>query len=286
MAAIKSVTPRFFETMGIPLRLGRDFLPLDVASGAPKVAIINERFARQFFGGRNPVGKHIGVGGKTADLEIAGVIADTKYRSLRDTPPATVYLPIDQLDLKGRPGSAPRTLHVRTSANLDNMSGVNRAAGARAGPESAGFHGKCVFEDHRRAVGSGAACRSPVGLLRRGGNAARLLRFIRRNGVQRAAPDSRNRHSNGARRGTRRRDRHGDAPERDHGSGRRCSRAALVRALWLSKLVASLLFGVKPGDLATLAAAAVLLLAVAALAAYLPARRAARIDPTVALRYE
>jgi putative ABC transport system permease protein len=57
-------------------------------------------------------------------------------------------------------------------------------------------------------------------------------------------------------------------------------------ALWLSKLVKSLLFGVQPGDAATLAAASLLLVAVAALAAYLPARRAARIDPTVALRYE
>ena len=62
--------------------------------------------------------------------------------------------------------------------------------------------------------------------------------------------------------------------------------AGLPMALWLSKLVASLLFGVQPGDAATLAAASLLLTAVAAVAAYLPARRAARIDPTVALRYE
>jgi ABC-type antimicrobial peptide transport system permease subunit len=62
--------------------------------------------------------------------------------------------------------------------------------------------------------------------------------------------------------------------------------AGLPMALWLSKLVASLLFGVQPRDAATLTAASLLLVAVAALAAYLPARRAARIDPTVALRYE
>jgi len=60
----------------------------------------------------------------------------------------------------------------------------------------------------------------------------------------------------------------------------------LPMAFWLSKLVKSLLFGVEPGDAATLAAATLPLVAIAALAAYLPARRAARIDPTLALRYE
>src|SRR5207302_1779035 len=73
--ALKTVTPRFFETMGIALRLGRDFGPQD-RLGAPKVAIVNERFARQFFSGQNPIGKRIGLRSEL-DTAIVGVIADT-----------------------------------------------------------------------------------------------------------------------------------------------------------------------------------------------------------------
>ncbi len=76
--SVKTVSPRFFETMGIALRLGRDFSPLD-QTGAPKVAIVNESIAHEFFQGANPVGRHIGLGGPT-DMEIVGVIADTNIQ--------------------------------------------------------------------------------------------------------------------------------------------------------------------------------------------------------------
>ncbi len=115
-AALKTVTSRFFETMQIPLRLGRDFLPTDRA-GAPLVAIVNESFAHEFFRDENPLGKHIGIG-PTPDREIVGVIADTKYRDLRATIPNTVYLPIDQED---QPPFA-RTLHIRTPLGPEAVS--------------------------------------------------------------------------------------------------------------------------------------------------------------------
>src|SRR2546429_4640700 len=85
----KRVEPKFFETMGIPLLTGRDFAPQD-GPGSQKVAIINQAFARDFFGTDNPIGRRIGVGTRKSDCEIIGVIQDTKYRDLKEPVPRTV----------------------------------------------------------------------------------------------------------------------------------------------------------------------------------------------------
>ncbi len=283
VAAIKTVTPRFFETMGIRLRLGRDFSPQDLP-GAPKVAIVNERFARQFFGGRNPIGKRIGVGGKTAELEVAGVIGDTKYRSLRGAPPATVYLPFDQVDPKGQPGSMARTLHIRASANQENLAALIEQQ-ARALDRNLPVSRVTTFA---RIIDAQLVRERLIATLSGFfGALAMLLACVGLYGVmaynvQRRTCEIGIRMALGAT---------GSAVTRmvmRHSLAMVLAgvAAGLPMALWLSKLVKSLLFGVEPGDAATLAAAALLLVAVAALAAYLPARRAARIDPTVALRYE
>jgi predicted permease len=283
VAAIKTVTSQFFETMGIPLRLGRDFSAPQLPD-APKVAIINERFARQFFGGRNPIGKRIGVGSRTADLEVTGVIADTKYRSLRGNPPATVYLPMDQVQ------RAPmaRTLHVRTrgskSADPENLVALieqqARALDRNLPVSRVTTFAKIIDAQLVRerliatlsgffgALAMSLACVGLYGVM-----AYNVQRRTREIGIRMALGASR-----GAVTGMVMR----------HSLAMVLAGIAtgLPMALWLSKLVASLLFGVQPGDAATLAAAALVLAAVAAVAAYLPARRAARIDPTVALRYE
>jgi predicted permease len=283
VAAIKAVTPRFFETMGIPLRLGRDFSSQDLP-GAPKVAIVNERFVRQFFGGRNPIGKHVGVGGKTADLEVAGVIGDTKYRNLRGAPPATVYLPIDQLDLKGRPGSMPRTLHVRTSADLESMATLieqqARALDRNLPITTVSAFAKIIDAQlvRERLIATLSGFFGAVAMLL----ACFGLYGVMAYSVQRRTGEIGIRIALGAAGGTVTR-----MVMRDSLAMVLAGVAAGVpMALWLSKLVKSLLFGVEPGDASVLAAATLLLVAVAALAAYLPARRAARIEPTVALRYE
>ena len=252
--------------------------------GAPKVAIVNERFARQFLRGQNPVGKHIGVGGKTADLEIAGVIADTKYRNLRGAPPATVYLPIDQLDLKGRPGSMPRTLHVRTNGGLESMSALLeqevRALDRNLPVSTVSAFSKIIDAQlvRERLIASLSGFFGAVAMLL----ACFGLYGVMAYSVQRGTQEIGIRMALGAARGAVTR----MVMRQSVAMVLAGVAAGLPMALWLSKLVASLLFGVQPGDAVVLAAASLLLVAVAALAAYLPARRAARIDPTMALRYE
>ncbi len=283
-AAIKTVTPRFFETMGIPLRLGRDFSPRDLP-GTPKVAIVNESFVRQFFGGENPLGKRIGVGGKTADLEVAGVIADTKYRSLRGEPPTTVYLPADQSDTnKGQPGSTARTLHVRTTGDPEALPALIQQQ-ARALDRNLPISKVTTFARivdaqlvRERLIATLSGCFGALAMLL----ACLGLYGVMAYNIQRRTQEIGIRMALGAT---------GSAVTR---MVMRHSLAVVLAGvaagipltLWLSKLVKSLLFGVEPGDPATLAATTLSLIAVAALAAYLPARRAARIDPIIALRYE
>jgi len=92
------VTPGYFETIKAPLVAGRDFTDRDV-KGAPPVAIVNERFVKLYFKGRNPIGMHIGMGGNPGtklDIEIVGVAKDTKYESMRDEIPYELYRPYRQ----------------------------------------------------------------------------------------------------------------------------------------------------------------------------------------------
>jgi predicted permease len=278
-AAIKIVTPRFFETMGIPLRLGRDFSARDTP-GAPKVAIVNERFVHQFFAGQNPIGKHIGVGGKTADLEVAGVIADTKYRSLRGNPPAAVYLPIDQYPTP----SMARTLHVGATGDPEDISALVQQQAqlldrnlpiAKATTFAKIVDAQLVRE---RLIATLSGFFGALAMLL----ACLGLYGVMAYNVQRRTQEIGIRMALGATGGavTRMVMRHSFALVLVGVA------TGIPVTLWLSKLIKNLLFGVEPGDPVTLAATTLLLVAVAALAAYLPARRAARIDPTIALRYE
>jgi predicted permease len=277
--AVKMVTPRFFETMGIAIRLGRDFSLQDRA-GSPKVAIINETLARQFFTGENPIGKHIGVGSLTPDLEVVGVIADTKYGGLRDPIPRTVYLPMNQA---GSP-QAGRTLHVRVFANPANIAAAIRnqirALDKELPVTQVQMYSDLVDRDlaQERLIATLSGFFGALALLLVAVGLYGVIAY----GVQRRTREIGIRMSLGA------------------GPGmvmRMVLRDCLVMVaagaaigfalgLWFSKLVASQLFGVSPGDPLTILTATLLLFAVAALAGYLPARRASRVDPMVALRYE
>jgi predicted permease len=94
------VSPEHFKTMEIPILAGRDFRMTD-AVGAPPVCIVNERFARKYFKDGLAVGRHIGMGGDPGtklDIEIVGVVRDTKYETLRDVVPEEVYRPYQQMN--------------------------------------------------------------------------------------------------------------------------------------------------------------------------------------------
>ncbi len=103
-AAFNSVAPGFFETLGIPLVAGRDLAESDV-DGAPKVAVVNEVFARRFFKAESPLGRRFGMGRRSTsfDYEIVGVVRDGKSSSMREEPKPFVYVPFMQDDTVGRP---------------------------------------------------------------------------------------------------------------------------------------------------------------------------------------
>jgi predicted permease len=272
-ACIRIVGPRFFETMGIEIRLGRDFSTGDRLSST-RVAIVNETLARKYFAGRNAIGKHIG------DMEIVGVIADTRYRRLRETTPNTVYLPINQTQ---RWFSSERTLHVRTFTGPSGMAAAVREqvrALDKNLPVEIKLFPDLVDEDlvQERLVAHLSGFFAGLALLL---TAMGLYGVIAYN-VQRRTREIGIRMSLGARRAA-----VVSMVLRDclllAGVG---VAAGVPASFWLSRLVARQLFGIAPGDPATIAAAALFLVLVAALAGYLPARRASHVDPIAALRCE
>ena len=274
--SVRVVGPRFFETMGIQLRAGRDFSAMDTAE-APRVAIINETTARKYFAGRDPIGTRVGVDASTA--EIVGVIADTKYRGLREAIPNTVYLPLTQ----ARSFGSERTLHVRTSADPSAMiASLREQIRALDGSLPVKLRPFAAVVDatleRERLVATLCGFFAAVALLL---TSTGLYGLIAHN-VQRRTREIGIRMSLGA--------------ERVAVLWMVLRDCLVLVALgvvvaaplsvWLSRLVKNQLFGVSPGDPVTTSAATAVLMAVAALAGYLPARRASCVDPAIALRYE
>jgi putative ABC transport system permease protein len=281
------ISTGWFSTFGTPLIAGRDLTDRD-RKGAPRVAVVNETFARKVFGGRTPLGHTISLYPNSAlrlpPMEIVGVAADAVYVSIREPVPPTWYVPIDQFDLAFMPDLSSARLSVRSKTGAPALLTRNiTAAIAGVNPQLA-----LTFRPLADQVDAALTQERLIALLAGFfGVLALLLAGLGLYGVT-AYAVSRRRREIGIRMAL------GAAP------------AGVVRlvmsrltmlvglgvmigagvSLWASRFVASLLYGLEPRDPATLAGAIVVLAAVGALAAWLPARRASRVDPAIVLRYE
>jgi predicted permease len=274
----KNVEPGFFETMGIPLLLGRDFAAAD-GPGAPKVAIINETLARSFWGIENPIGRRIGVESQP-ELEIIGVIKDTKYRYLKEQIPRTVYLPFSQVETR----ADERVLHVRTAGEPKDLIAAIRHEVRTLDKDLPVYKVRTFTELTAEAMSQEriiATLSSFFGLL------ALLLASIGLYGVMAYAVARRTREIGirlalGARTG--------DVLKLVIRQGMALVAVGLflglAAALALTRFIAGQLYGVGATDPATFAVISLLLTTVALVACYLPARRATKVEPMIALRSE
>lgn len=278
---VNHVLPGFFSTMGIPLIAGREFTDRD-SFGAPKVAIVNESFARYFFKDRNPLGMHIGFGSPlmaNMDMQIVGVVKDVKQIDLKQKPGNQVWTASLQTEHPSaitfyvKTYSDPRaisTLMRRTIRSLDRglpvfdlktltsqinetqyvdraISMLSAAFGILATVLAAvGLYGVMAYTVARRTPEFGVR-------LALGAQRSDVLALVLREVCVLAAI--------------------GIA-------------VALPFILLLGRYVQKQLFEIQAADPATLVAAAALLIGVAVLSGYIPAMRATRIDPATALRAE
>lgn len=272
--------PDLFKTLGTPLLEGREFDERDRA-GATKVAVVNETFARYYFGARSAVGKWLSLEGRERDhIEIVGVVKDVKYRSLRQNFPRTVFFPamqrpdapdwhsfvlrtamsptevarvietaLGRIDKALRPADL-RTLEEHISRSILQERMLAMLAGffglLALVVASVGIYGVMAFQVARRQKEIGI--RMALGCQPR-----KVVRMVLGETAQLALL----------------------------GGG-----IGIAAALGLTRVLEKTLFGVKPADPATFAMVCAALGAVAIGAAYLPARRAARLHPVDTLRCE
>jgi len=282
LMAIQMVSPAYFRTLRVALRQGREFTDGDNAGSAggtpPLVAVVNETLARRFWPHENPIGKHLLLGRMTKPTEVVGVAADVSNLSLAAAPEAEVYLPFAQ-----RPW-ASMNLILRTAGDPHNWAAAARAAVAavdRDQPVTAMNSMEEVLSTstaQRRfsvfllgVFSTMAMALAAVGLY--GAIAYSVAERTGEMGIRMALGATR-----------------GDILGMIVGHGLTLALAGLatgaVAALALTRLMSGLLFQVSAADPASFGASALLFTAIAALASYLPARRATRVDPTEALRCE
>jgi macrolide transport system ATP-binding/permease protein len=275
------VAPRYFETVGIPLVKGRDFNEQD-GPNSPRVVVVGEEFARRFFPGEDPLGKRLSIPryeGDDSYLEVVGVVKDIKYERLTEQPRPYIYEPLAQQ----RQPSA--TLFVRSRGG--DPSALAGPVGREVQALDRGLPLYGVRTMAERLRGSLAPQRSAATLLTIFGLLALLIASVGLYGVLAYSVGQRQREI-GIRMAL-------GATGRDVVSFVVRQGAVLIGgglasglavAFALGRALTGMLYGVSAADPLTYVAVALALIAAALAACYIPARRATKVDPGVALRYE
>ena len=279
------VGPHYFETIGTRLLEGRVIDERDTP-GAPHVAVINETFARRFFPNENPIGQHFGMGdaSHSGDYEVVGVVEDAKYQDTRGPAYATFFLTLLQVPPGESQNGWVRAIELHVAGKPENLEPAVRKAIANVAPHlivlnlmsfgeqvARNFNQERLIARLTELFGALALILACVGLY--GVTAYGVARRTNEIGIRMAL-----------------------------GADRRnvlglVLRAAIFQlglglaigipaALAGGNLLASQLYGIKSYDPVIFGVAAVVLAGCAIVAAYIPARRATRVDPLVALRYE
>jgi predicted permease len=279
------VGPHYFETIGTRLLEGRVIDERDTP-GAPHVAVINETFARRFFPKENPIGQHFGMGdaSHSGDYEVVGVVEDAKYQDTRGPAYATFFLTLLQVPPGESLNGWVRAIELHVAGKPENLEPAVRKAIANVAPHlivlnlmsfgeqvARNFNQERLIARLTELFGALALILACVGLY--GVTAYGVARRTNEIGIRMAL-----------------------------GADRRnvlglVLRAAIFQlglglaigipaALAGGNLLASQLYGIKSYDPVIFGVAAVVLAGCAIVAAYIPARRATRVDPLVALRYE
>jgi predicted permease len=274
---LNQASSQFFATFGTPILMGRDFGAEDTPD-SPKVVIVNESLTRHFFGSENPLGKRLSLE-SYKDLEIVGVVADARYRNLKDPSPQTAYIAYSQYASMNQ-----RTLCVRGAGDANALIAAVRREVNSLDPNLPVFNVKTFADQIDESVSRErlvALLSSFFGLF------ALLLASLGLYGVMAYAVARRTREI----------------------GIRLALGASAGNVLWLvlretmlvlivgiaiglpaalgaAQLIEGLLFGLTPADPLTIILATLVMIVISAVAGYLPARRASRVDPMVALRYE
>jgi predicted permease len=272
------VSPNFFDTMEIPVVRGRSLSARD-DEAAPKVVVINEAAVRKYFPNEDPIGQRFGSSIETSNtLEVVGVLRDAKYNSVRDPAPPTMYVPYRQT----RVGSA--VIEVRTAGDPTGVtSGVREAVrqldsalpmmdvSTQLEQLERRFQQEKLFAQACTLFGALAMIVAAIGLF--GLMSYTVSRRTNEIGIRMAL---------GAQRGD---------------VMRQVLRESMIlvavgvvvgvaASVGAGQFLTTMLFGLEPTDVLTIVAATVVMAAVSVLAGFLPARRASRVDPMVALRYD